>query len=195
MRISKKRTLLLLLFVTSFCHLYAQVKEKKVSPVRFLIKGAFEFGGDAVADVYFTNGEKQSVRAGQGVSIAVGGEFQLPRVEKLLLHATVGFKYVTTQADNVNIRMTRVPILVTANWMATKKLRFGAGVATHQAIRFKADGLGEDITFAGATGPTFEVAYGVIGLTYTPMTYKDQDQHTYSANAIGVSLTFSLPKR
>jgi len=195
MRISKKLLLLSLLFFTSFCHLVAQEQEKKVSPVRFLIKGAFEFGGDDVAEVYFTNGEKQSVKAGQGVSIAAGGEFQIPGAEKLLFHATVGFKYVTTQADNAHIRLTRVPIQVMANWMATEKLRFGAGLTTHQAIRFKADGIGQDITFDGATGPSFEVAYRGIGLTYTTMTYKDQGKHTYSANAIGVSLTLALPKR
>jgi|SRR5215203_1817533 len=195
MKINKKLTLLLLLLFTSFCHSFAQENEKKVSPVRFLIKGGFEFGGDDVVEVYFTNGEKQSVKAGQGVSIAIGGEFQIPRIEKLLFHATVGYKYVTTQADNVHIRLTRVPIHVTANWMAAKKLRFGAGLATHQAIRFKADGIGEDISFDGATGPVFEVAYSGIGLTYTAMTYKDQDNLTYSANAIGLSFTLTIPKR
>lgn len=193
MRITQKLTLLSLLFVTSFCHLSAQ--EKKVSPVRFLLKGAFEFGGDDVAEVYFTNGEKQSVKAGQGVSIAIGGEFRIPSVEQLLFHATAGYKYVTTQADNAHIRLTRVPVQVTANWMATRKLRFGAGLATHQAIRFKADGIGQDISFDGATGPTFEVAYSGIGLTYTAMTYKDQNKHSYSANAIGVSLALAIPRR
>ena len=152
-------------------------------------------GGDDVAEIYFTTGETQSVKAGQGGSIAVGGEFQIPGVEKLLLHATVGYKYVTTKADNAHIRLTRVPIQVTANWMATKKLRIGAGLASHQAIRFKADGIMEDFKFASATGPTFEVAYSAIGLTYTAMTYKDKDKNAYSANAIGVSLTLALPNR
>lgn len=195
MKTIKKLALLSLLFFTSFCDSYAQENEKKASPVRFLIKGAFEFGGDRVAEVYFTNGEKQSVRAGQGVSVAIGGEFQMPGVEKLLFHATVGYKYVTTQADNVHIRLTRVPIQVTANWMAARKLRFGAGLVMHQAIRFKADGIGQDIAFDGAKGPTFEVAYRGIGLTYTPMTYKDQDERTYSANAIGISFTHAISKR
>jgi hypothetical protein len=195
MKIYKKLILLSFLFLASFYHSFAQNNEKKVSPVRFLIRGALEMGGDNVAEVYFTNGEKQSVKAGQGGSIAIGGEFQMPHVERLLFSATVGYKYVTTQADNVHIRLTRVPIQVTGNWMATKKLRLGAGIATHQAIRFKTDGLGQDISFEGATGPTFEVAYSGIGLTYTAMTYKDQDKHSYSANAIGVSFTLAIPKR
>ena len=195
MKTNKKLTLLVLVFVTSFCHSYAQENGKKDIPVRFLVKGALEMGGDEVAEVYFTNGETQSVKAGQGASIAIGGEFQMPRVEKLLFHATVGFKYVTTQADNAHIRLTRVPIQLTANWMATKKLRLGAGFATHQAIRFKADGIMQDITFEGASGPTFEVAYTGIGLTYTAITYKDQYKQSYSANAIGLSFTLAIPKK
>jgi len=195
MKICKKLILLSFLFLASFCHSFAHKNVKKCSSVRFLIRGALEMGGDNVAEVYFTNGEKQSVKAGQGGSIAIGGEFQIPNVERLLFHATVGYKYVTTKADNVHIRLTRVPVLLTANWMATTKLRLGAGVATHQAIRFKTDGIGQDISFDGATGPTFEVAYSGIGLTYTAMTYKDQEKHSYSANAIGVSFTLVIPKR
>jgi hypothetical protein len=195
MKLYTKLLLLSFLFLASFYNSFAQSDERKVSPVRFLIRGALDIGGDHVAEVYFTNGEKQSVKAGQGGSIAIGGEFQMPHAERLLLYATVGYKYVTTQADNVHIRLTRVPFLVTANWMLTKKLRLGAGVANHQAIRFKTDGLGEDISFGSATGPTFELAYSGIGLTYTAMTYKDQDKHSYSANAIGLSFILAIPKR
>lgn len=195
MKINKKPVLLLVILITSFTFSFAQESEKKGTPLRLLIKGALEIGGDNVADVYFTNGESQSVKAGQGGTIAIGGELQIPGIEKLLLHATVGYKYLTTAADNVHIRLTRVPIHFTANWMATNKLRIGAGLATHQAIRFKSDGIGQDMTFKGNTGPTFEVAYSGIGLTYTAMKYKDELNNAYSANAIGLSFTLVLPKR
>lgn len=194
MKNMQKLALLSLLFLTAFCHSSAQGNEKKAPPVRVLLRGVFEFGGDEVAKIYFTNGEKQSVKAGQGVALAVGGELRVPGIKKLLLHATVGYKYVTTQADNVHIRMTRVPLQATANWMVTDKLRLGAGMVSHRAIRFKADGIGQDISFAAANGPTFEAAYRGIGLSYTAMTYKDQDNYTYSANAIGLSFTIALQK-
>ena len=195
MKTTKQLTLLSLLFIAAISNTFAQEHKQKTSPVRLLIKGALEMGGDEVAEVYFTNGETQSVKAGQGVSIGVGGAFQMPNVERLVFHATVGFKYVTTQADNVHIRLTRVPIQLTANWMATEKLRFGAGIASHQAIKFKADGIGKDLVFGGATGPTFEAAYSGIGLTYTVMRYQDQDKNAYSANAIGLSFTFAIPNK
>lgn len=188
------KTLLFFLLLTSAHQLFAQEIVKKGPSVRLLITGGLELGGDEVAKVYFTNGNDQSVKAGQGGSIAVGGQFQLPKVERFLLRATVGFKYVTTAADNVHIRLTRIPIQFTGNWMAAKKLRVGAGLAMHTNIKFKADGIGEDLTFAGASGPTFEVAYSGIGLTYTAMTYKDNYKNSYSANAIGLSFSLTIPK-
>ena len=76
--------------------------ETKYRPVRLLISGALEFGGDEVANVLFTNGENQSVNAGQGGTISIGTQIQFPNVEKFLLRASVGYKYLTTQADNVH---------------------------------------------------------------------------------------------
>lgn len=189
----KKMFLLFVLLTFVSSNMLAQEAEKKL-PVRFLIGGALEFGGDEVAKIYFTNGEDQSVRAGQGGSVFVGGQFQLPKEPRLLFRATLGFKYVTTQADNVHIRLTRIPLIASANWMITDKIRLGAGIVSHQNIKFKADGIGQDITFGGANGPIFEVAYRGIGLTYALMKYKDQSNVTYSANAIGISFSTTIQK-
>jgi hypothetical protein len=159
-----------------------------------LLSGGFEFGGDKIAEVYFTNGEKQGVRAGQGVSVAVGAQLQIPGAEKFLVRSSIGFKYVTTAADNVHIRLTRMPILVSANYMAIPKLRIGAGISMHTGIRFKTDGLGDDQDFKSASGPVFEIAYAGIALSYTAMKYKDQSAKSYAANAIGISYSLVIPK-
>lgn len=179
--------------MASFFVSFGQETTKKATPVRFLITGALELGGDEVAEVYFTNGNTQSVKAGQGGSLGIGGQFQFGTLEQLLLRATVGIKYVTTAADNAHIRLTRVPVILTGNWMATKKLRFGAGLAMHRGIRFKADGIGQDVTFKAASGPVFEAAYSGIGLSYTAMKYTDQSKQTYSANAIGLTFSLTIP--
>jgi hypothetical protein len=195
MKTFKNLTLILSIVFAAQNYSFAQEVEKKASPVSLLIGGALEFGGDQVAEVYFTDGKTQSVKAGQGVSLAVGGQLQLPKLEKFLLRATVGYKYVTTMATNANIRLTRVPIHLTANWMATKNIRLGAGLAKHQIIRFKADGLGDDAELTGSTAPIFEVAYRGFGLTYTAMKYKDQQNSSYSANAIGIAFSTTFPRR
>ena len=193
---NSSKTLSLLLFVLFAAqNLFAQDDVKKPSPLRFLVVAGMEFGGDPVAEVYFTDGKTQSVRAGQGVSLAIGGQFQVPKAEKLLFRATVGYKYVTTAADNAHIRLTRVPINLTANWMALKNLRLGAGIANQQNIQFKADGLGQDAKLKSNTGPVFELAYHGVGLTYTAMNYKDQQNANYSANAFGLSFSTTISKK
>ncbi len=202
MKLLNKITLLLTLFFVSFGYSYAQDSLKLTKPVikkpsdfRLLIKGALEFGGDEVAKVYFTNGKSQSVNAGQGGSIAVGTEYRVPGEERLRFQASIGYKYVTTQADNAHIRLTRVPMQFTANWMAAPQFRIGAGVVSHQAIHFNAGGLGDNISYKSASGPVFELAYGVAGLSYTAMSYKDDTNTSYSANAVSFSFTFTLPNR
>jgi len=195
MKIIKKTLLFSFLSFAPFCVSFGQEVEKKVSPFRFLVKGGLEFGGDEIAVVYFEDGSTQSIPTGQGGSIGIGAEFQVPAIEKLKFHATVGYKYVTTKADNANISLSRVPLMATTNWMVTNKLRVGAGVVSHQAIRFKGDEFLNDVSFTSAPAPTFEIAYGVLGVTYTPMNYKDQANEKYSANAIGVSLALTIPKR
>ena len=75
------------------------------------------------------------------------------------------------------------------------KIRLGTGFVTHQNIRFKADGIGQDVRFSGASGPVFEIAYRGIGLSYTVMTYKDQANETYAANAFGVTFSGVIKKK
>jgi hypothetical protein len=192
-----KRKLLFLLLVafSSSNYLFAQEIVENQSPLRLLVGCALEFGGDPVAEVYFTDGNTQSVKAGQGVSLALGGEFRLPKAEKFSLRATAGYKYVTTAADNAHIRLTRIPLQLTGNWMAVKNIRLSAGIANHQNIQFNSDGLGENVTLKSTSGPLFEIAYHGVGLTYTSMKYKDQDNLSYAANPIGVSFTTTIGKR
>lgn len=192
-----QKTLVLLTLLVFVCSAsFAQEEApKKNTALRFLIGCAFEFGGDEVAKIYFTNSDAQSVKAGQGISGAIGAEYQFPQAERLLLRATVGYKYVTTKADNAHIRLTRVPLHFTANWMAGKKFRLGAGIAMHRSIKFNADGLGENISFKSANGPIFEMAYHGIGISYTAMKYKDDQKNSYSANSFGITISGVVPRR
>ncbi|WP_207532432.1 hypothetical protein [Desertivirga arenae] len=195
MKLFSTTALLSFLFSVSFFHVFGQQVDRKDPALRFLVRGGLDFGGDKVADIDFEDGSKQSVPAGQGGWIAGGAEYQVPAIKRLLFHATVGYKYVTTKADNAHIRLTRVPLQFAANFMATKKLRVGAGVMSHQAVRFKAQGFADDLTLRSTTGPTFELAYGALGVTYTSLNYRDQTDEKYSASSLGVSLTLAFPKR
>lgn len=189
----KLKSLLVILFIISVTDKALAQDEPTYRPVRFLISGALEFGGDEIAEVFFTNGETQSINAGQGGSIAIGAQIQFPKADKFLLRGSIGYKYVTTQADNVHIRLTRVPMQLTANFMAAPKLRLGAGIVTHSGIKLNADGLGDNLTFKSNAGPVFEIAYYGIGLSFTALKYTDQNNETYSANAFGITFSGVLP--
>ncbi len=158
-----------------------------------LIGGALELGGDAIAVVNFQDGSTQKVNAGQGGTFFAGGEWTLGKDHQWAIRATLGIKYVTTKATNVNITLTRLPIRITGVRQLGKKWWMAAGAVTHQAIRFNAGGIGADMNFTGTLSPTFEIGYSGISFVYTPMTYKDEDQVSYKAGSAG--LAFNVPVR
>lgn len=184
-----KTIITICLFVIYFNPISAQSNAIQTKPLRFLLGAAFEFGGDDLATVLFTDGSTQSVNAGQGGTLFAGGQLRLNKSEKLFLRGSLGIKYVTTKADNAHIRLTRIPIQISVNYIPVKKFRLAAGIVTHQAIRLNFDGIGENAKFKSVPGPIFEIGYGLIGLSYTLMTYKDEQKSSYRANCIGI--TFS----
>ncbi|MBX2897614.1 MAG: hypothetical protein KF763_19390 [Cyclobacteriaceae bacterium] len=189
----KLKSLFVILFIIAVAGKVLAQDEPTYRPIRFLISGALEFGGDEIDKIFFTNGDSQPVNAGQGGSIAIGAQIQFPKADKFLLRGSIGYKYVTTQANNANIRLTRVPLQFTANYMAAPKLRLSGGVVKHTGANYKADGFGTDKTFKSNAGPVFEIAYYGIGLSFTALKYTDQNNETYSANAFGVTFSGVLP--
>ena len=167
------------------------LEKKQTTKLKFLAGVAFEFGGDSVAEIFFQNGSQQSVNAGQGGAIFAGGALFFSEKEKFSLRATVGFKYVTTKATNYDITLTRIPLEFSANYIVGKDIRLGAGISSHQNIKFNADGLGANEKFTGGFGPKFEIAWRWVGISYTIMNYKDSMNNTYNANAIGITLSSS----
>ena len=168
-------------------------QETTTSKAKFLIEGGIEFGGDEILKVFFTNGEDQTMRAGQGGTIAVGGQFEFKGVKQLMLRTSVGFKYNTTAADNANIRFTRFPITLMPFYKINDAFRLGAGITTHQGIKLKGDGFVNDVEFDGAIGPRFEFGYKWLALTYTVINYTAQGEKV-SANAVGAFISFAFPK-
>jgi hypothetical protein len=183
------KQLLLIFLLSPAMLLHAQTKTNNQKPVRFLLGAAFEFGGDNLAEVFFTDGSVQKMNAGQGGTLFAGGQVRLTKSEKLFLRGSVGIKYLTTKADNAHIRLTRIPLQLSLNYVPVKKLRLATGIVSHQAINLKFDGLGQDAKFTSSPGLQFEAGYGLFALSYTLMTYKDSDNTAYRANAIGITIS------
>lgn len=169
-------------------------QEEKVK-ANFLITGALELGGDKLGTIFFADGSTQNIYAGQGGTISIGAELNFLKTNGLFLRGTLGYKYVTTKADNVHIRLTRIPMELTANWNFSKKFWTGLGIVTHSSIKLKFDGLAKNENYQSSLGQIIKIGYGGIGLSYTIMSYKDRLNNKYSANSVGLIMVVPIPNK
>jgi len=146
-----------------------------------------EFGGDEVARVYFQDQSEQSVRAGQGATLALGGHYR-PADSNFDFTATVGYKFVTTKATNATISLNRTVFELRADYFLPNSTWIGAGPVWHSGIRLDADGLAPNMDFGTASGFTVKYGWKWIAASYTAIKYKDEFGLTYSGDAFGISL-------
>lgn len=186
-----------LLFLTTLLALFGASlagQETQTYPkIGLVAEGGISFGGDALATVIFTDGEDQDLNAGQGGYLAAGAALHF--TENISLRGTLGFLYQTTAAENANIRLTRLPLNLVGFYEFSNGIRVGGGVGTHASIRLKGDGFLPDTEYTSNLGPRVELAYKWIGLSYTAMEYTSETDGVFSANAIGVSVSFVIPNR
>ncbi|HEU4653030.1 MAG TPA: hypothetical protein VFS47_03540 [Steroidobacteraceae bacterium] len=152
----------------------------------FVFEGDLEYGGDRVATVSYEDGSTQDVRAGQGLSLAVGAHYRGD--SPFSIRGTVGYKYVTTAASNADINLSRVVFEVLGNYAWENGWWVGVGVTHHTNIHFKGDGFGPNIDFDDATGPTFELGWRWIALSYTKLDYTSEFGGTVDASSLGLTL-------
>lgn len=145
-----------------------------------------EFGGDPVATVLFTNGDTQDVDAGQGISLSLG-RFVRPNSGPLMYSAGLGYKYVTTAADNADITLTRFVLDARVDRGLQNGLWIGAGPVLHVGTELKTDGLGPNESYDAALGLNVRIGWKLLSATYTLMSYKGEFGSTYNATGIGFS--------
>jgi hypothetical protein len=157
------------------------------SPVQLLVGGALEFGGDKVGQVFTDEGGSQIIRGAQGVSLVAGAQLRLPSFDRFMLHATIGYKYFRTMTDGAHVRLSRIPIHLTAHYFVTKDIRLGAGILTDRNIKFKGDGLGPDASYDPSTGIKLEIGWRNIAFGYTIMDYTRENDRERCAGGIGLT--------
>ncbi len=152
-----------------------------------VLEGGVEMGGEKVIELTFTNGDTQNLSAGQGGTIAAGLQYRFPAQPKLSLSGTIGYKFVTNASENADIGISRLPLEVVARWTLNPSWWIGAGVVKHNAIEVEGDGFFPDATLDGSVGPTIELGWKALALTYTAMTYTAPNDETFNAGAFGLS--------
>ena len=158
-----------------------------------LIDVGIHYGGDTIATIEFEDGDEQDMLAGQGLTLAVGGEFSIPSFKYVFLRTTLGLKYSTTAADNANVMFLRYPLNIMAFTGLTEDIRIGLGVTNHLGATLKGDGFFPDIDFDSSFGPRIEVGYKWVSLTYNNITFTDEFGFDYSGGAFGINFSTTLP--
>ncbi len=157
------------------------------SPFKLLLGGALELGGDRTGWITNEADEIQVIRGAQGVSVAAGVQFRPNSLDRFMLHATVGYKYWRTLTEGAHVRMTRIPVHLTAHYWLNDNLRVGVGVLTDRNIRFRSDGLGEDHNYDPSFGTKLEIGWRNLALGYTRMRYYGATDRDRCAGGLGLT--------
>ena len=160
----------------------------------FLTDFSLEFGGDDILTVAFTSGDKQTIRAGDGGTLAIGGILRPSAASPFSLRATAGIKFSGTAADDANIFFLRAPVELVGSYALPNGARVGGGLVSHVWNRYKGDGFFPDQSYAATTGFTAEIGYKAVAITYTAITYKQQGGPSFDAGNLGLQALWS-PKR
>jgi hypothetical protein len=156
----------------------------------FLVQTDLEFGGDTVATVAFEDGDTQDVHAGQGISLGFGAYFRPSDRVPIEIAGIVGYKYVTTAADNADINLSRTVLKLNATYWLHNDWFLTAGLTQHIDPELDGDGFFEDIPFDDATGFSAEVGWRWIALRYTHIEYSLPGFEDIDASSFGLSFTW-----
>lgn len=157
------------------------------SGLGFVVAGGGEFGGDEVATIVYTDNSTQSVKSGQGVTLAVGAHYRFAS-QPIDIMGTLGYKYVTTRASNANIYIGRVVAALQASYWFNDSWWVGLGPTWHLNNEFRGGQLVDNLKFDPALGATLQVGWKFVALSYTNIHYTDQFKNKYNASNFGVML-------
>ena len=160
---------------------------------RGLIKAGFDFGGDTLQRVTFSDNTTETIKANDGFYVGGGFAF-VPDSLNLEMHLTAAWKYTGVTASNGEITFTRFPIEALGFFIADP-FRFGGGLVYHLNPTLKRSGAvsGSDVDYDNAPGMVLQVDYRIsenigAGLRYTFLEY-EQGSRSIRANGAGVAIS------
>jgi hypothetical protein len=161
--------------------------------LKFLGRIQFDFGGEEIIGLRFTDGDERSLHAGQGATLSAGLMYRSSF--PLAIEATVGFKLALLAPSNGNVDFTRIPldVIVSAGGVGH---RVGIGATAHFRPKLSCNVSGVcsgAVVFDTAHGLILQYAYSTqrtnrafdLGARITLLSYAI-DNETIGANSIGV---------
>ena len=164
--------------------------------IRPLLKAGYDFGGDTMVTVGFTDGSTETIKANEGFYFG-GGAAIINDARNWEFHLTLAYKFSVINASNGDVDWTRMPLEALA-FYRFDKFRFGAGLAYHINPELEGSGLASplDIKFKNALGTVLQADWLITdalaaGLRYTVIEYDAKAPFSGKFKSDGVGLTFS----
>ena len=165
--------------------------------VRPLLKAGFDFGGDTMVTVVFTDGETQNIKANEGLYLG-GGMAIINDAKDWEYHLTLAYKFALIDAKNGDVEWTRLPLEALV-FYRFPHVRLGGGLTYHLSPHLEGSGVvgGLDIKFKNALGVVLQADWRVtstiaVGGRYTMLEYDAKGAFTGTVKANGIGVTFSM---
>ncbi|MCP5207972.1 MAG: hypothetical protein H7A01_12250 [Hahellaceae bacterium] len=98
-------------------------------PLSFVLTGGLTYGGDELAELRFTDGDSQKIKAGALLYVGTGFLARFSD-SPMSLQATINYHFDISTAENGDATFSRVPLEV-IGFYTKDKFRFGAGLSYH----------------------------------------------------------------
>lgn len=149
-----------------------------------------QFGGDTLLYIEYTDGSDQEIQAGNGLVFNGGLLVDIP-VDGMQLRSTLGFKYSTSQATNVDISKTAIPFEAGLRYGFGDGFFVEGGVVHHINPKLSVDD--DSVEFDSTPGANLKAGWRFITVGYSQLTY-EVDSESYDASSInvGLELPFNL---
>lgn len=162
---------------------------------RLTLDAGLSGGGDKLATVFYTNGDTQSIYAGDGLFADFGVQRNLADTD-WSLKATLGFDDWAVSASNATTTFDRYPLDLLAIYNIGRN-HIGFGVTEHFSPRLDLDGYGPNVSFNNATGVMLQYQYWLFGLRLTSIRYTASGNcnggcGTVSGNSLGVFFNYTF---
>jgi opacity protein-like surface antigen len=185
--------------VLGVCATFSAQAADAAAPFKFVLGAGLTFGGDTLANVTYTDGTTDSIKAGGLFALYGGGEFRVG--DAVSLQATIGYHVDDTKAaSNGSVKFSRYPVDLLAYYHLNDKFRLGAGAQFVNSPKLDGSGVASNInmSFESTTGVVLEGEYlfnPKMGLKVRAVTEKFKptgSSVSTNGNHVGVMFNFYL---
>jgi len=160
----------------------------------WLVRGAFEAGGDELISLTFEDGEREEIEAGGRIHLEVGKQLGLfAGSPALRTELSVGYKYDSVNATNGDLAFNRFTLNAVQYYQYNDKFRLGVGVTYHLSPTLEVDifGIDDEVEGDDSLGFMLAIDYAFservnVGVRATQIDYEGDEFSEISGNSVGI---------